>query len=186
MNLPEFRGAEIDSLLLQRAAQIRLCCFDVDGTLTDGRLWFDAAGEDMKAFHVHDGQGLRLLEDHGIAVALITARDSAVARRRAQDLRLSHVFTGVKDKRACLQTLAERLGVAREEIAYLGDDLPDLSAFAHVGLAAAPADAHPWVRERAHWVTAQAGGAGAARALCDLVLEARGLKATVLARYLEP
>jgi len=176
-------AADIDPLLRERAAKIRLCCFDVDGTLTDGRLWFSAAGEEMKAFHVHDGQGLRLLEDNGIAVALITARSSAAAEARARDLRLSHVFTAVKDKFACLEALRSSLGIAADEVAYLGDDLPDLAVFTHVGLAAAPADGHAWLRERAHWVTAQNGGAGAARALCDLILEARGLKPAVLAKF---
>lgn len=173
----------LDSQLRQRAATIRLAVFDVDGTLTDGRLWFNASGEEMKAFHVHDGQGLRLLEDNGIAVALITARDSAAARARGSDLRLSYVFTGVKDKYACLSTLCEKLGVERNEVAYLGDDLPDLAAFELTGLFAAPADAHAWVRERAQFVTQQRGGEGAARELCDLILEARGLKASVLAKF---
>jgi len=175
--------AEIDEQLRQRAAAVRLCCFDVDGTLTDGRLWFNGDGEELKAFHVHDGQGLRLLEDHGIAVALITARDSAAARARASDLRLSYVFTGVKDKRACLRTLCEKLGVERAEVAYLGDDLPDLAAFEYAGLFAATANAHAWVRERAQFVTGKNGGEGAARELCDLILESRGLKAAVLAKY---
>jgi 3-deoxy-D-manno-octulosonate 8-phosphate phosphatase (KDO 8-P phosphatase) len=176
-------GESLDGQLRKRAATIRLAVFDVDGTLTDGRLWFNAGGEETKAFHVHDGQGLRLLEDNGITVALITARDSAASRARANDLRLSYVFTGVKDKRACLGTLCEKLGVERAEVAYLGDDLPDLAAFDHAGLFAAPADAHPWVRERAQFVTRQRGGEGAARELCDLILEARGLKAAVLARF---
>ena len=170
----------------QRAASIRLAAFDVDGTLTDGRLWFDHAGNEMKAYHVHDGLGLRLLADHGVAVALITARDSASARARAKDLRIEHVFTDVSDKLACLSTLCQQLGVALSEVAYLGDDLADLSVFPHVGLAVAPANGHDWVLDRAHWITDQRGGEGAARALCDLIIEARGFRSAVLARFIAP
>lgn len=170
--------------LQARAAGIRLAVFDVDGSLTDGRLWFDATGGESKAFHVQDGLGLRLLEDHGIAVALITARESAAVLARARDLRLEHVFTGVADKRDCLQSLCRQLGISLSEVAYLGDDLPDLAAFPLVGLSATPADGHAWVRERAHWVSQCNGGFGAARELCDLILNARGLKDAALSRYL--
>jgi 3-deoxy-D-manno-octulosonate 8-phosphate phosphatase (KDO 8-P phosphatase) len=176
--MPDTRDA-----LSARAAAIRLVGFDVDGTLTDGRLWFDADGNESKAFHVQDGLGMRLLEDNGIAVAFVTARDSAVARARAKDLRLSHCFIDVGDKGACLEALRAQLGLGWHEIAYMGDDLHDLPLFPRVGLSVAPANAHPWVRERVHWVTPAAGGEGAARALCDLVLEARGLRDAVLARF---
>lgn len=170
----------------ERAGRIRLAAFDVDGTLTDGRLWFDHAGNEMKAYHVQDGLGLRLLVDNGIAVALITARESASVRSRAKDLRLEHVFTGVRDKLACLTALCEQLGVALSEVAYMGDDLADLSVFPRVGLAVAPANVHAWVAGNVHWVTSQHGGEGAARALCDLILEARGFRPAVLARFSEP
>lgn len=170
--------------LRERASRIRLVAFDVDGTLTDGRLWFDAEGRDSKAFNARDGLGLRMLEDNGIAVAWITARDSASARARAHDLRISHVFTGVHDKLACLRELCASLGMGHEEVAYMGDDLNDLCLFAEVGLAACPADAHVEVLDRAHWRTAAKGGYGAARELCDLVLQARGLDEIALSRYL--
>jgi 3-deoxy-D-manno-octulosonate 8-phosphate phosphatase (KDO 8-P phosphatase) len=170
----------------QRAAKVRLAAFDVDGTLTDGRLWFDHAGNETKAYHVQDGLGLRLLADHGIAVALITARDSASARARGRDLRLEHVFTDVSDKLACLKMLCQQLDIALSEVAYMGDDLADLSVFPHVGLAVAPANGHDWVRDGVHWITGQSGGEGAARSLCDLILETRGLRPAVLARFLSP
>lgn len=173
----------IDEALRARAARIRLVAFDVDGTLTDGRLWFDGDGNESKAYSVQDGLGLRLLEDNGIPVAFITARDSASARARARDLRLSHAFTDVSDKAACMAALCAQLGIGWDEVAYMGDDLHDLALFPRVGLAVAPANAHPWVRGHAHWVTPQHGGKGAARALCDLVLEARGLRGAVLARF---
>jgi 3-deoxy-D-manno-octulosonate 8-phosphate phosphatase (KDO 8-P phosphatase) len=169
-----------------RAARVRLVGFDVDGTLTDGRLWFDDEGRESKAFHVQDGLGLRLLEDAGIAVAIVTARESAAARARARDLRLQHVFTAVKDKRACLAALGESLGIGPEHMAYFGDDLPDLCLFGTVALAGAPADAHPWVREHAHWTSRAGGGAGAAREFCDLILEAQDRRASILARYGAP
>lgn len=173
----------ITEAIRARAARIRLVAFDVDGTLTDGRLWFDGEGNESKAFHVQDGLGLRLLEDNAIPVALVTARDSASARARARDLRLSHAHTNVSDKVACLSTLIAQLGLAWDEVAYMGDDLHDLALFPRVGLAVAPANAHPWVRDQAHWVTALRGGEGAARALCDLVLEAQGLRAAILSRF---
>lgn len=169
--------------LRERAARIRLVGFDVDGTLTDGRLWFDAEGRESKAFHAQDGLGMRLLEDSGIAVAWITARDSASAGARARDLRLTHVHTGVHDKLACLRELCGSLGITPADVAYMGDDLNDLGLFAEVGLAVAPANAHVLVRDRAHWVTAAGGGDGAARELCDLVLQARGLDEAALARF---
>jgi 3-deoxy-D-manno-octulosonate 8-phosphate phosphatase (KDO 8-P phosphatase) len=172
--------------LRERAGRLRLVGFDVDGTLTDGRLWFDDAGRESKAFHVQDGLGLKLLEDAGIAVAIVTARESAAAQARARDLRLQHVFTAVKDKRACLGALAEKLGHGLEAAGYFGDDLPDLCLFGAVALAGAPGDAHPWVREHAHWVSRAPGGAGAAREFCDLILSAQGRRASILARYGAP
>jgi 3-deoxy-D-manno-octulosonate 8-phosphate phosphatase (KDO 8-P phosphatase) len=167
----------------QRAGKIRLAAFDVDGTLTDGRLWFDRDGNETKAYHVQDGLGLRLLADSGIAVALITARDSASARARARDLRIEHVFTGVGDKLACLKSLCTKLGMDLSEVAYMGDDLADLSVFPHVGLAVAPANGHDWIIDQVHWVSGQRGGEGAARELCDLILEQGGHRPAVLARF---
>ena len=172
--------------LRERAGRIRLAAFDVDGSLTDGRLWYDDNGKESKAYHVHDGLGLRMLADNGIVIALITARESSSARARARDLRIEHVFTGVKNKLACLTALCAQLGVELSEVAYLGDDLADLPVFPHVGLAVAPANVHDWVRDQVHWITTQRGGEGAARALCDVILEARGLRPAVFARFLSP
>jgi len=168
----------------ERAARVKLACFDVDGTLTDGRLYFDHAGNETKAYHVHDGLGLRLLIDNGIAVAFITARESASALARARDLRIEHVFTAVKDKLACLAELCKSLDIKIENVAYLGDDLADLPVFPHVGLAAAPANVHPWVRDRVHWVTASRGGEGAAREFCDLLLDVAGKREAIIARFM--
>ena len=160
--------------LLARAAKIRLACFDVDGTLTDGGLYYAGDGIESKRFHVQDGLGLRLLEDHGVTVALITARHGEVTARRAADLKLSHVHVGVADKAATLRALREQLGLRRDEVAHMGDDLPDLPALAEAGFAVAPANAHARVAARVHWVTPARGGHGAARTLCDLILQAQG------------
>jgi 3-deoxy-D-manno-octulosonate 8-phosphate phosphatase (KDO 8-P phosphatase) len=169
-----------------RAARIRLAAFDVDGTLTDGRLWFDGDGRESKAYHIHDGLGLKLLQDQGIAVAFVTARESPSARARARDLGIEHVHTAVKDKRACLEALAGKLGLAMDEVAFMGDDLADLGAFAHVGLAVAPANAHAWLDGHVHWTTAARGGEGAARAFCDLLLDSRGVREALMQRYGAP
>ena len=157
----------------KRAARVRLACFDVDGTLTDGRLFFDSNGVELKAFHVHDGQGLVLLRKSGIAVAFVTARASAIAEQRAAELGLE-AHTSVKDKLACVQDIAARLGITLDEVAFMGDDLPDLRVMSQIGFSVAPANAHAWVRERAHWRTTARGGEGAAREFCDLLLAAQG------------
>lgn len=168
----------------QRAAGIRLACFDVDGTLTDGRLFFDSQGVELKAFHVHDGQGLVLLRKAGLAVAFVTARAGVIAEQRAAELGLE-AHTAVADKLACVTAIASRLGLNMQQVAFMGDDLPDLRVMQHAGLSVAPASAHPWVRERAHWRTVAHAGHGAARELCDLLLAAQGLAEPLLADALQ-
>lgn len=159
--------------ILARAAGIRLACFDVDGTLTDGSLHFDVDGREGKTFNVHDGQGLALLRKCGIAVAFVTARNGAIAERRAAELG-AVVHAEVKDKLACVNRIAADMGIGLEAVAFMGDDLADLAILKSAGLSAAPADAHPWIRERVHWRTLANGGRGAARELCDLLLAAQG------------
>ncbi|MEO7073071.1 MAG: HAD hydrolase family protein [Rhodanobacter sp.] len=169
--------------ILARAARIRLAVFDVDGTLTDGRLWYAADGREAKQFHVHDGLGLKRLQANGVTVALITARHSQVVATRARELAISEVFQGQDDKRACLVGLLARLQLDAQQACYVGDDLPDLAPMGLVGLAVAVANAHPWVSTRAHWQTTRAGGEGAAREVCDLLLEAQGKAAAEQARW---
>ncbi len=169
--------------LKKRAKAIRLVCFDVDGTLTDGKLYFDGEGRESKAFHVHDGQGLRLLEDNGIAVAFITARASESAKARARDLRLSHVYIGVKDKAACLRELCEKLNITPQQAAFMGDDVPDLSAMKLCALACVPANAHAWMFDHADWIIPKNSGEGAARALCDFLLESQSLMPAILKKW---
>ena len=160
--------------IVARAAKIRLAVFDVDGTLTDGRLWYGADGHETKVFHVHDGLGLKQLQAHGVQVALITARISHTVALRAQELDITHVYQGQKDKRHCLQELLDALHLVPEQVAFIGDDLPDLAPMRIAGLAVAVANAHPWIVEQAHWQTRQSGGKGAAREVCDLILQAQG------------
>lgn len=169
--------------VLARAARVRLACFDVDGCLTDGRLIYYPDGSEAKAFQVLDGQGLRLLEECGIAVALVTARNTPSVDRRGADLRLSRVCQGVKDKGAQVEMLAESFSLQLDEVAFFGDDLPDLSALRRVGLAGGPANAHAWIVPHLHWQSVQRGGDGAARAFCDLILEAQGQRAAILGRF---
>jgi len=158
--------------ILARAARVRLACFDVDGTLTDGRLWFDPEGREIKAFHAVDGQGLALLRRAGVHVAFITARISKVALNRAHELGVDG-FDGEHDKLARVDALCQKYGVPREQVAFMGDDLADLEVLRAVGLAVIPANAHAWVKGAAHWCTPSRGGEGAARELCDLILTAQ-------------
>ncbi|MEO6264353.1 MAG: HAD hydrolase family protein [Luteimonas sp.] len=169
--------------ILARAAKVRLACFDVDGTLTDGRLFFDSEGRELKAFHVHDGQGLALLKHAGIAVAFVTARASTIVEQRAAELGVE-ACTRVGDKLACVRGIADRLGIGLEAVAFMGDDLADLAVLQAAGFAVAPANAHAWVRERVHWRTVARGGEGAARELCDLLLAAQGQAGAMLSQAL--
>lgn len=183
--MPYSHFNDYPSDIRERAARVRLVCLDVDGTLTDGRLIFDSEGRELKAFHVHDGQGLVLLRKFGIHVALVTARVSTIAERRAAELGLQ-AFTGINDKLACVLALAEHHGIETADIAFMGDDLPDLRVMQHVGFSIAPANAHPWVRERVHWRTHAAGGRGAVRELADLLLGAQGHVDRLLQELLAP
>lgn len=172
--------------VLQRAARIRLIAFDVDGTLTDGGLIFDSEGRESKRFHVQDGMGIVLLRHAGIEVALVSARPSDVTALRAKALGIERVHVGERSKLACMQRLAAGLGIGMEQAAFMGDDLPDLAALRGAGLALAPADAHPWARQAAHWLTPRPAGHGAARDACDLLLHAQGKLEAILARGEHP
>ena len=164
------------------AAGIRLACFDVDGTLTDGRLYYDHAGNESKAFFVQDGLGLKLLQKHGIHPVLITARNSLSAQRRGADLGIdTHI--AVADKLASVRALCSQRGIGLEQVMFMGDDLPDLAALRAVGLAVAPANAHPLIVAHAHWQTSAAGGRGAARQVCDALLAAQGKLDAAVAEY---
>lgn len=159
--------------LLARAARIRLVLLDVDGVMTDGRLYYGAEGELMKAFDVRDGFGIVLLRDH-LDFGVISGRPGKATQRRLEELRVKHVIFGQPDKLAGYAQLAH-LGLADDEVAYMGDDVNDLPLLRKVGLSAAPADARPEVRAAVHFVAHAPGGRGAVRELCDLLAAARGL-----------
>jgi 3-deoxy-D-manno-octulosonate 8-phosphate phosphatase (KDO 8-P phosphatase) len=160
--------------VLQRARGIRLLILDVDGVLTDGRLYFDAKGETLKVFHVRDGHGIKMAQRGGIEVALVSGRRSDAAFHRARELGITRFAEGVRDKVAVLGELLAALNLTAEQAAAVGDELVDLPLFHRVGLGVAVADAVPEVRAAAHWVTTLPGGRGAVREVCDLLLKAQG------------
>ncbi len=170
---PASRARISPRALLARASRIRLVLLDVDGVLTDGRLYCGAEGELMKAFDVRDGYGIVLLRDH-LDFGVISGRPGKATRARLEELRVKHVIFGQADKLAGYSQLAH-LGVADDEVAYMGDDVNDLPLLRKVGLSAAPADAMPAVRAAVHFVARAPGGRGAVRELCDLLAAARGL-----------
>lgn len=169
--------------LIARARRVRLVCFDVDGTLTDGRLYYDHAGNESKAYSVLDGLGMKLLERCGIRVALITARASLSAQQRGQDLGL-RVQIGVGNKREAVQALCQEWDIAIEDVAFMGDDLHDLRAMRAVGFPVCPANAHPWTAPHALWQTRARGGEGAARELCDLLLTVQGHADAIIGEFM--
>jgi 3-deoxy-D-manno-octulosonate 8-phosphate phosphatase (KDO 8-P phosphatase) len=160
---------------------MKAAIFDVDGVLTDGRLYIGEQGEQVKAFCTLDGHGLKLLQAGGIAPLVITGRDSPAVRRRVADLGLAHAVYGAHDKLAAAERLLGEMGLAWPEVAVIGDDWPDLPLLARAGFACAPANAHAEVKARAHHVTTAGGGHGAAREFCDLLLIAAGRYAGLLA-----
>lgn len=175
---------DLPSDIRERAGRIRLAVFDVDGVLTDGKLWYTVEGHELKAFHVHDGLGLKRLLANGIEVAVITARISHVVTERMAELGVAHVYQDQADKRACLEQVLHALRLDAAQVAYTGDDLPDLCAMQIAGLSIAVANAHHFVRERAHWRTRLGGGCGAVREVSDLLLGAQGKADTELAAFL--
>lgn len=162
---------------------MKAAIFDVDGVLTDGTLWIGEQGEQLKAFSVLDGHGLKLLKQGGIEPLVITGRDSAALRRRVADLGIGHAVYGAADKLAAAETLLAALGLDWAEVAAIGDDWPDLPLLARAAFSAAPPNAHAEVRSRVQHVTSARGGAGAAREFCDLLLMAAGRYAGLLAAH---
>jgi 3-deoxy-D-manno-octulosonate 8-phosphate phosphatase (KDO 8-P phosphatase) len=169
-----------DTLLVDRAALIRMLVLDVDGVLTDGRLYFDNRGNEMKAFCTRDGLGMRALQSHGTTLALITGRQSDIVSHRAAQLGVKHVYQGRNDKLNAFNELLSDTGMDEQQVCYVGDDWIDIPVLDRVGLAVTVADADPVVKDRVHWVTSRCGGYGAVREVCDLILAARGLDQQVL------
>jgi len=158
---------------LEAADRIKLLVLDVDGVMTDGRLWFGADGEAFKVFHVRDGAGIKALQAAGVAVAIISGRHSPAVARRAEELGIRHVRQGAENKAAAFGDIVAELSIPPSLAACIVDDTPDLPLMALVALSIAVADAHPDVLAAAHHVTRAAGGQGAVREICDLLIEAR-------------
>ena len=170
--------------LHRRAERVKLIIFDVDGVLTDGRLFLGDDGQEYKAFNSRDGLGVALLRDTDIEIAIITARRSEVVRKRMESLQVRHVYQGQENKASAYDMLLNTLTLQPEQVAYVGDDLIDLPVMTQVGLAVAVADAHPVVKRHAHWITPSAGGHGAGRDVIELVLDARDELDACYRRYL--
>ncbi len=166
----------------KRLAAIQLLILDVDGTLTEGTVWLGAS-DDIKGFNIADGLGITLLKMAGIEVAIITGRRSEAVTRRAKELGITHVFQQVGNKGQCVDILKRRLGVDKNAVASMGDDLPDLMVFNRCGLNVAVADAAPELQAAADIVTQKAGGRGAAREFAELLLKARGEWDAIINRF---
>ena len=169
---------------LSRARRVRLMLFDVDGVLTDGRLWYGPGGEALKAFHAHDGHGMKMLQASGVQVGILSGRASAAVAARAAELGIDLVFQGVADKRARFDALLGELDIAHPQVGYIADDVVDLPVLAACGFAATVREAPKLVRKRAHYVCAAPAGAGAAREACEYVMRAQGTLEGTLEAYL--
>lgn len=173
-----------DSHLIQRARAVKLLVLDVDGVLTDGKLYFLADGSEAKAFSTLDGQGIKMLKNSGVNIAIITGRTSTIVERRAANLGIEHLIQGREDKRVALDELLSTLQLPYDQVAYLGDDLPDLAPIRCVALGVAVANANTFVRQHAQAVTSLRGGEGAARELCEFIMAAQGTLAAAQNAYL--
>ena len=171
--------------ILEKARNIELVIFDVDGVLTDGTLFYGDDGQEYKSFNSKDGHGLRMLQDSGVQVAIITGRESNVVRHRMDNLGITHVLQGRREKLPAYEELKSITGVADEHIAYVGDDVVDLPVMSRVAFAIAVQDAHHFVTKHAHWQTPSRGGHGAARDVCELIMEAKGTLQPALESYLK-
>ncbi len=160
--------------VLERARAVRLAIFDVDGVMTDGTLYIGEAGEAFKAFNILDGHGVKMLQGAGVAVAILSGRESEAVARRARELAIAHVVQGAADKVREFERLRGELRLEAGACAFVGDDLPDLEVMKRCGLAVAVANAVDAVKAAAHYTTRASGGRGAVREFCELVLRARG------------
>lgn len=172
------------SEIATRARRIKLLVLDVDGVLTDGKLYFSNNGDELKAFCTLDGHGIKLLQKSGVTVAIITGRKSELVAKRARDLGIQYLIQGREDKWDALQEILADNPVSTEEIAFMGDDWPDLTVMCRVGLALTVTNAHTSIIERAHWQSRFRGGEGAVREACDLIMQAQGTYEAALAQYL--
>ncbi len=167
-----------------KAKAIKLVAFDIDGIMTDGRLYFSSLGDEIKAFNVKDGLGIKLLRQTGVEVAIITGRNAELVNRRAKDLKIEKLVQGREDKKVALQELVARTELTPEQVAYMGDDLPDLPAIRYAGLGVSVSDALPLVKEHADIITQSKGGDGAVRELCEMIMDAQGTLSKAMEPYL--
>ncbi len=170
----------MDATLRERAANIRMLVLDVDGVLTDGKLYFDHAGNEMKAFNTRDGLGMKALQRCGIEVAVITGRKSAAVAQRMAQLDIQHVYQGREDKLNAFLHLLEITGLDARQVCFAGDDWIDLPVLLRAGLAVSVADAEDRVKEQVHWITSRNGGDGAVREICNLILAAQNKEQIIL------
>ena len=171
--------------ITEKAAKIRLVIFDIDGVLTDGSLIYGKSGIEQKVFHVRDGQAMKFLLDTGVQIAIITARESDIVTQRMHALGITHVYQGNLDKLPAYEDLKLKLNLKDEQIAYVGDDMPDLPILRRVGLGVTVADAPKIIKQYAYWTTTANGGKGAAREVCETIMEAQGTYQAIIDKYLQ-
>ncbi len=169
----------------KRAEGLKLMIFDVDGVMTDGTLYYSERGEELKAFNVRDGHGIKMLRQYGVEVALITARNSRAVELRAVNLGIAQIYQGVEDKRGAYAALLAQLGLAAEQSGYMGDDLPDLPLITRCGFAATVPAAPEALKSRAHYVARAPGGHGAVREVCEFILRAQGALERAISAHLQ-
>ncbi len=176
--------SEHSETLTARARKIRLLLLDVDGVMTDGKLYFGNDGSEFKAFNTLDGHGIKMLQKSGVSVGIITGRSSELVARRARNLGIELLLQGREDKLAAMGELIAEMTITLEEIAFMGDDYPDLAVMRRVGLGLTVANAHPEVRRHAAWSSDSTGGNGAVREACDMLMRAQGSFDKALQEYL--
>ena len=170
--------------ILEKAAKIKLLIFDVDGVLTDGGLFIGDDGQEYKSFNSKDGLGMKMLQQAGVKIAIITARTSNVVTQRMQSLGIKHVYQGQSEKLPAFEKILTELDLTNEQVAYVGDDVVDLPVMLKVGLSITVADGHHLVKEHAHWQTPSNGGRGAARDVCELIMQAQETLESQFQKYL--
>jgi 3-deoxy-D-manno-octulosonate 8-phosphate phosphatase (KDO 8-P phosphatase) len=169
----------------EKAKKLKLLILDVDGVLTDGKLFFDHQGNEYKSFHARDGHGIKLLRQTGVEVAVISGRKSPSVALRMKNLGIEHIYQGHENKIAAFNEILEKIGITADQAAHVGDDLLDLPIMIRVGLAIAVADANFEVAQRAHWCSSLPGGQGAVREVCDFIMKAQGTFDNVLNAYIK-
>jgi len=171
--------------VIKKAAKIRLLICDVDGVLTDGSLFFGDDGQEYKAFNSRDGHGMKMLQEAGVDIAIITGRTSNVVSLRMKNLGIKHLYQGQHDKRLAFNELLKEFKLSAEEVAYMGDDVVDLPVMTKVGLAITVADGHELVQQHSHWCTQNKGGKGAAREVCELLMKAQNKYEEMMQTYFD-